>query len=258
MENKISLQSVVPIRLEPSEKVEIITQLLFGETFLVLETFQNWIRIKMEYDNYEGWISENMCHEFKKPLSKRDKICIRKEYQLISKNGSIQRLSPGSELPNYDYKTATFQVDEISFQLKEKIPPKNQVIDIASTARYFLNTPYLWGGRSIWGIDCSGLVQLVFKINDIKLPRDTYEQVKVGENVSFISEIKEGDLAFFENKEGEIIHVGICLKNNQIIHAHGSVRIDVLDHNGIYNLENSEYSHKLRVIRRPYTTNTTP
>ena len=104
------------------------------------------------------------------------------------------------------------------------------------------------GGKSFFGVDCSGFTQLVLKVHDIKYPRDAYQQGKVGEPLSFIEEAQP-DLAFFENSEGRIIHVGFMLENNQIIHAHGKVRIDTLDSSGIFNKELNKHTHKLRFIR---------
>ncbi len=120
---------------------------------------------------------------------------------------------------------------------------------IVETAKEFLNVPYLWGGKSFFGVDCSGFTQLVLKVHDIKYPRDAYQQGEVGEPLSFIEEAQPGDLAFFENSEGRIIHVGFMLENNQIIHAHGKVRIDTLDSSGIFNKELNKHTHKLRFIR---------
>ena len=113
----------------------------------------------------------------------------------------------------------------------------------------YINSPYLWGGRSPFGIDCSGFVQLVYRMNGIQLPRDASDQAKIGQTLSFIEEAEEGDLAFFDNNEGDIIHVGIMLEDNRIIHASGKVRIDKIDHQGIYNVDTKQYSHRLRIIK---------
>jgi len=114
----------------------------------------------------------------------------------------------------------------------------------------YLNAPYLWGGRSPFGIDCSGFTQVIYKLNGFKLPRDASQQATIGETLSFIEESESGDLAFFDNEEGNIIHVGIMLENNNIIHASGKVRIDKIDHQGIFNSETNTYSHRLRLIKK--------
>ena len=118
------------------------------------------------------------------------------------------------------------------------------------TAYLFLNAPYLWGGKTIFGIDCSGFTQMVYKLNGHQLLRDASQQATQGDPLSFIEESEPGDLAFFDNEEGLITHVGIMLKDNHIIHASGKVRVDRIDHTGIYNNELRTHTHKLRVIKR--------
>ena len=127
---------------------------------------------------------------------------------------------------------------------------KKTTEELLNTAKLFLNAPYLWGGKTIFGIDCSGFTQLVYKLSGYKLPRDAWQQAELGHPLSFVEEAQAGDLAFFDNEEGKIVHVGIILPNNEIIHASGKVRIDKFDHYGIFHSENKKYSHMLRVIKR--------
>jgi cell wall-associated NlpC family hydrolase len=117
-------------------------------------------------------------------------------------------------------------------------------------AESFVNSPYLWGGRSPYGIDCSGLIQVIFKMIGEKLPRDASQQVTRGETVNFMNLTQVGDLAFFDDEEGNIVHVGMILPENRIVHSSGFVKIDRIDQQGIYNIETKRYSHKLRVIKR--------
>ena len=114
----------------------------------------------------------------------------------------------------------------------------------------YLKAPYVWGGKSIFGLDCSGLVQQLYGLVGIQLPRDARQQVEHGQPVHFVVQARPGDLAFFDNAEGRIVHVGLVLEEGRILHAHGEVRIDPLDHNGIYNKDLGRYTHKLRIIRR--------
>jgi gamma-D-glutamyl-L-lysine dipeptidyl-peptidase len=114
----------------------------------------------------------------------------------------------------------------------------------------WLNAPYQWGGRSVFGVDCSGFTQIIFRQLGIKLMRDAYQQAESGEMVNFISEGRCGDLAFFDNDDKKIVHTGILLGNDEIIHASGRVRIDKIDHYGIFNTEKNSYSHHLRMIKR--------
>lgn len=131
------------------------------------------------------------------------------------------------------------------------IPGKNKFDDeVIKTAGSYLNTPYLWGGRSPYGIDCSGFTQMVFKQFGIRLKRDAWQQAGQGEVVDFLQSAKAGDLAFFDNDEGKISHIGIMVDNSQVMHASGKVRTDIIDNQGIYNEEMKRYTHKLRIIKR--------
>lgn len=227
--------SVAPVRADKTDKAEIVTEMLYGESADILEVINNWTRIKMHYDGYEGWIDTKqitlVTDDF---LAKRKTHLVTEPFQSRVMESGKMLLSMGSE---------------VSFETIHAQRGTTLRQSIVETAKEFLNVPYLWGGKSFFGVDCSGFTQLVLKVHDIKYPRDAYQQGEVGEPLSFIEEAQPGDLAFFENSEGQIIHVGFMLENNQIIHAHGKVRIDTLDSSGIFNKELNKHTHKLRFIR---------
>ena len=237
--------SVVPVRAEASDASEMITQLLYGDHFEVIETKSNWIKIRIAFDDYEGWMDFKQAHEIDEVTFKRlseSKLCSTDLLSLMTtKNGHLMPICIGSSIDASDVLYHKF--DGATNEGFSKP-------DLIDTAMLYLNSPYLWGGKSPFGIDCSGFVQMVYKIVGIKLFRDAYEQAKQGQALSFIEESEPGDLAFFDNEEGKIIHVGLMMKDNYIIHAHGQVRIDRIDHSGIFNVDTNRYSHNLRVIKK--------
>ena len=242
----------IPLRIEPSDRSELVSQVLFGEHFTILEKNQKWAKIRLFFDDYEGWIDNKqfatITEEQFEQLSK-DNIVLNSdliEYITSPKNLLIP-IPLGSSLSFLNYEA--INVDAFSFEgLKTSgIKPKSNLIN---TAFMYMNAPYLWGGKTPFGIDCSGFTQMVYKLNGYKLFRDASQQANQGEALSFIEESEPGDLAFFDNDEGNIVHVGIIMDDNYIIHASGKVRIDRLDHLGIYNAEANKHTHKLRVIKK--------
>lgn len=237
--------SVVPVRAEASDSSEMVTQLLYGDHFEIIETNNNWIKIRIAFDNYEGWLDKKQAFEIDdnsyKDLNSRTDYSTDLLSLMTTATGQLMPVCIGSciqasKLLKHQFDGATNE----NFS-------KNDLVD---TAMLYLNSPYLWGGKSPFGIDCSGFTQMVYKISNIRLFRDAYEQAKQGQPLSFIEESESGDLAFFDNEEGKIIHVGIMMKDNYIIHAHGQVRIDRIDHSGIFNVDTGRYSHNLRVIKK--------
>ena len=237
--------SIVPLRKEKSQKSEMISQLLYGETFEILELSNNWSHIKMNFDNYEGWIKNNQYLKIDhKEFKKIDEsiYCSDLVEFVESSNKKLKTIVMGSNVSNAGILNDKF---EGNFSNSRKI--KEEAVKIALL---LINTPYLWGGRSPFGIDCSGLSQLAYKMIGVNLPRDAKDQAKIGSTLSFIDESQAGDLAFFHDQDDKIVHVGIILKNNYIIHAFGKVRIDRLDQTGIYNNELNTHTHKLRFIKK--------
>ncbi|NIJ45951.1 hypothetical protein FHR24_002422 [Wenyingzhuangia heitensis] len=254
MEYGICNLSIVPLRLEPSDVSEMVSQVLLGEHFKVLEIRNKWSKIRLSFDSYEGWIDNKQFllipEEDYKTL---DQLPLFLSNDLINfaedQKQLLTHVLIGSNLPLY--KQNTFSIGDNKFSIEGTIFTGKQAKEnIVTTTLQFLNTPYLWGGKSPLGIDCSGLSQLVYKLNGYALKRDAKDQATQGEVLSFIEESEPGDLAFFDNEEGNIIHVGIMMADNYIIHAHGKVRIDRLDHLGIYNVDTKRHTHKLRVIKK--------
>lgn len=247
----ISQLSIVPMRSETSDKSEMINQILFGEHFKILEERKKWSKIRLAHDSYEGWIcnkqllkiSEEDYHQLDKDISTLTTDIL----DIISKD-QHQPIVIGSILPFY--KSGHANINNEMYEFNGLTTPgyvkKEKLI---ANALIFLNAPYLWGGRSPLGIDCSGLTQMVYRLQGIDLPRDAYMQAKVGTTLSFIEESEAGDLAFFDDTEGNVIHVGIILENNHILHASGMVRIDRIDQQGIFNTEIGVHTHKLRLIK---------
>lgn len=239
--------SIVPLRPEPTDKSELVSQVLYGEFFKVLEQRKSWSRICLHFDKYEGWIDNKQFKE----IAKNDYDGLKNEPLKLSsdlvefvqnENEQLFTIPIGSSLNGLQ-----LLKHKHNGSFVDCVQPKEQII---ITAFNYLNAPYLWGGKTPFGIDCSGFTQMVYKLNGHKLLRDASQQATQGISLSFIEESEPGDLAFFDNDEGQIIHVGIILKDNYIIHAHGKVRIDRLDHSGIYNVDNNKHSHKLRVIKK--------
>tara|TARA_Y100000589_G_scaffold328173_1_gene371688 strand:- start:574 stop:1347 length:774 start_codon:yes stop_codon:yes gene_type:complete len=254
MKYGITELSLVPGRAEASDKSEMVTQLLFGDTFSIIESTNKFIKIKLQYDNYECWICKKQClaiekEEFLK-ISNSPYHCTTDLVQAISYKNNVLPIVMGSSLPNYEEKTFSISDHQVIYNGNISTPNRIGTKDkIVEDALMYLNAPYLWGGRSPFGIDCSGFTQVVYKINNIVIPRDANKQAKLGVGYSFIEEAEAGDVAFFDNEEGKINHVGILIDKNRIIHSSGKVRIDTLDHQGIFNKETNSYSHKLRIVK---------
>jgi gamma-D-glutamyl-L-lysine dipeptidyl-peptidase len=244
--------AIVPLRAEASDKSEQVSQLLFGEHFKIIELNAKWAQVELAYDAYIGWIDSKQFQ----PITQESYLLLNElpnvlnadliEY-INTPNNQLMPISLGASLSFLENETINY--NKLSFDGMKVcgIKPKS---DLIKTAFMYLNAPYLWGGKSPFGIDCSGFTQMVFKLNGYHLLRDASQQVNQGDSLSFIEESEPGDLAFFDNEEGKIIHVGIMLENNYIIHASGKVRIDRLDHLGIYNADTNRHTHKLRVIKK--------
>lgn len=247
--------SLVPIRSHNSDKSEILSYLLFGDTFEVLEAKDSWRFIRTLYDDYQGWID----HKQYLPVGESDLAALREGmvlgiapvHLLNSDSGEVLYLTAGATIPATE--SGQFKIADRRYSFNE-VPafakPEFSAENIRKLSTFFLHTPYLWGGKSLFGIDCSGFTQIVFKLMGIALKRDAWQQAEQGDLIGFLQEARIGDLAFFDNDEGRIIHVGIMLSDHEIIHASGRVKIDRIDNQGIFSADLKRYSHKLRIIRR--------
>lgn len=268
MEYGIALNSVIPLRAEPSHRAEMVTQLLFGETFSVIDTAPGgWFRVRVAFDGYEGWMDADQGFPIGvSEFTRLQEVVTPVSLDLIQLVADETRKSLipvviGSSLPGHNGSSFTISGDNFihdghvsGFPFNRHDPAGGDPIAISrqllEDAMLYMNAPYCWGGRSPFGIDCSGFVQMTYKLQGISLRRDAHQQAAQGETISFLEESRPGDLAFFDNDEGRIIHVGILADHNRIIHCSGHVRIDTIDHEGIYRTDTGQYSHKLRLIRR--------
>ena len=251
MEYGICNLAVIPLRAEASDRSEQVSQILFGEAFEILEWTERWVKVVTQSDHYTGWIGRlqfvmlgHIAYQSLKqsppPLTYR---AVTQAWKTA--DNSVLYLPAGSSLAFLDGVTSCIGTDR--FEIVGEIGERE---DIATTAKSFLNAPYLWGGRTHFGIDCSGFTQVVFKLNNIQIKRDASQQVTEGKLVENIENARLGDLAFFNNPEGRVTHVGIMLNNGQIIHASGKVKIDSIDNEGIYSEEQKRHTHKLHSIKR--------
>lgn len=249
----INLNPIMPVRITPSEQSEQCTQLLFGELFDAEIVNEKWCSICNETDAYEGFVSKNMVTF----ITDEDFFQLKNSYkQVLAKpiarvrdmgTNDTMYLPMGSIL--YDCDDASFLILDREYELLDAEMPFYDLNDLSKVALQWINAPYLWGGKSMFGVDCSGFVQIVFSVCGKEIPRDASQQVAVGETVCFLSEAESGDVAFFENEDGDIVHVGLLLDNRRIVHASGSVKISLIDNYGILSPEGG-YSHKLRIIKR--------
>ena len=301
----VCILSVVPLRAEAAERAEMVSQLLFGDSYEVLETEGNWLKIKTSDCGYEGFLNQKYHHaltdeQYQELLHQPQSLvsdfmtllCEEKSQTVfpvfigtsfpqpdeqghfnlgdavftLPSVSSISETNSQFTIHNSQFKNCQLstvncnltpdpsQLSTVNCQLStvncKLTPDPCPLTPMLGFALHFLRAPYLWGGRTPAGIDCSGFTQLIYKSIGVLIPRDASQQVELGNALDFASEAQIGDLAFFQNEEGRIVHVGMVCAPGKIIHASGQVRIDRLDDTGIFNADTGQYSHHLRIIKR--------
>ena len=256
----LSLHSVVPVRTEPSECAEQSTQMLFGELCTILEQKSRWNRIKLMSDGQEGWVDAKMTtpmsdDEYKtysEALTSSAKVIFPMTYAVSENNGQTIPLTAGTQLAQY--KEGRFEVLGVGFRIDPSLvrvqPYEMNQENLLQAVRFFLNIPYLWGGKNAMGMDCSGFTQTVMALFGKHLLRNASEQATQGEAVASLKEAQAGDLVFFDHEDGKISHVGIVIDPERVIHCSGRVKVEKLDETGIFSAEKGEYTHHLVAIRR--------
>lgn len=245
---------VAPMRMEPDHKAEMVSQLLFGECAIITITGKNgWVKIVSKNDTYTGWCQQSHLQEIDEEHYNLVEQSLTADWaNEIEYNGHPMYVPFGSSLTAMRNGNSLWRRSTVHFSGKVWDPAeaKKDAKTLKQIAYKFLNTSYLWGGRSVFGTDCSGFSQMVFRFLNIPLMRDASMQAAQGELISFIQQARCGDLAFFDDEQGNIIHVGILLNEHEIIHAAGKVRIDKVDSQGIVNTDTGLRTQQLRIIKR--------
>jgi len=252
----IAMHTMIPMRKRPRETSEMVSQLLFGENYAVIMLHDQWLKIITAWDQYTGWIDRKFLREisgsyFAGLQSSRPAVLAARIAELELPDSSKTFITAGSSLPGYDSTSGTLVIGDQKILIR---PLAGEITlrshRIGQTANGFLNSPYLWGGRSLFGFDCSGLVQVVYRIHGLDLPRDAHQQAESGNAINHVQETRTGDLAFFAGDSGKISHVGIITSPGEIIHCSGWVRTDTLDALGIINRQTGILTHRLARLRR--------
>ena len=276
----ISLHSVVPVRAEAREGAEQNTQMLFGELCSIVESRKTkvesdrWRYVRLENDGQEGWVDAKMIcpmkpEEYtshKEALKTAAMVAMPMAYAVSENNGQTIPLTAGTKLTNYQLQmtngasSARFEVLGVGFRIDPSMvitqPLEMNQQNLLQAVRFFLNVPYLWGGKNAMGMDCSGFTQVVMSLFGKSLLRNASEQATQGTPVASLKDAQAGDLVFFDhqspitNHQSPITHVGIVIDSSRVVHCSGRVKVEKLDKKGIFSAEQGDYTHHLIQIRR--------
>lgn len=256
----ISLHSIVPVRAEAREGAELNTQMLFGETCTVLEQIPRWNRVKLDSDGQQGWVDAKMIapmtaaeyKSHKAALETAAMVSMPMAYAVSENNGQTIPLTAGTRLPAC--RDGRFEVLGVGFRIDPDMvaaqPLELNQQNLMQVVRFFLNVPYLWGGKNAMGMDCSGFSQTILSLFGRHLLRNASEQATQGRKVADLRKARAGDLVFFDHQDGRISHVGIVIDPKRVIHCSGRVKVEKLDQTGIFSAEQGDYTHHLVAIRR--------
>jgi hypothetical protein len=240
--------AISPLRAEASDRAEMVSQCLFGEPLECVALENQWVKVRTFFDNYEGWMDVKHMHSLRDKAFNRWLDGLTTEHQLVRMLETPlgpMRIVRGSFVPSEIQ--PNFKIGDHEYTwLDEEVSGLDNAITYAKS---YLNTPYLWGGKSPFGIDCSGLMQVVHRLVEVNLPRDAYQQQEVGLDVKW-GEQQAGDLVFFQNDSGKVHHVGLLIEKNKLIHASGFVRIDTFIEAGILRETDNVLSHRFHSIKR--------
>jgi hypothetical protein len=249
IETGVVLQGFVPVRKDPHERSEMVTQVLFGEYVDIDDEAGLWLHIRAHLDKYEGWVDKKCIYRTQHVQPVAYYVC-RENIRICNVSDASSVILPiGSSVP--ELSDGTFELGGKQFLIEDTSSlAQPGTIRAETLFPILVSVPYIWGGRCGYGFDCSGLTQFLCRVNGNAIPRDASDQSGMGKTLSFMEEVQTGDLAFFDNTEGMIHHVGMIAGKGRIIHASGMVRIDKIDQQGIFNEELGRYTYKLRVLKR--------